>query len=181
MNAAADRYYDMMEDPKHDPGFATPCQRWENGTNTTRRATAYWRGATMSHPKRRLPVTDVDWAWASRSTTSGTTGWTSTSSSSMRTEDHADSVGGRAGDERHGVAARQVAQPNTPYADPVQERLRHVDHARAQRLYCPHAHARRAPNRATPFSVNVRRPTGHHGLCNQCGERLAGTRVFPEG
>jgi len=60
MNAAADRYYDMMEDPKNDPGFATPCQRWENGTNTTPKGDCYWRGATMSHPKRRLPVTDVE-------------------------------------------------------------------------------------------------------------------------
>ena len=60
MNASADRYYDMMEDPKNDPGFATPCQRWENGTNTTPKGDCYWRGATMTHPKRRLPVTDVE-------------------------------------------------------------------------------------------------------------------------
>lgn len=60
MDAAADRYYDMMEDPKNDPGFASPCQRWENGTNTTPKGDCYWRGATMSHPPRRHPVTDVE-------------------------------------------------------------------------------------------------------------------------
>jgi hypothetical protein len=60
MDAAGDRYYDMMQDPKNDPGFATPCQRWENGTNTTPKGDCYWRGATMTHPKRRHPVTDIE-------------------------------------------------------------------------------------------------------------------------
>jgi hypothetical protein len=60
MDAAGDRYYDMMEDPKNDPGFAKPCQRWENGTNTTPNGDCYWRGATMTHPKRRHPVTDIE-------------------------------------------------------------------------------------------------------------------------
>ena len=60
MNRQANTYYDMMEDPKNDPGFATPCRRWENGTYTTPNGDCYWRGATMKHPPRRLPVTDVE-------------------------------------------------------------------------------------------------------------------------
>lgn len=60
MNRQANMYYDMMEDPKNDPGFANPCNRWENGTKTTPKGDCYWRGATMNHPPRRLPVTDVE-------------------------------------------------------------------------------------------------------------------------
>jgi hypothetical protein len=60
MNRQSNTYYDMMEDPKNDPGFATPCRRWENGTYTTPNGDCYWRGATMKHPPRRLPVTDVE-------------------------------------------------------------------------------------------------------------------------
>jgi hypothetical protein len=60
MNRQANMYYDMMEDPKNDPGFANPCNRWENGTKTTPKGDCYWRGATMNHPPRRLPVTDIE-------------------------------------------------------------------------------------------------------------------------
>ncbi len=60
MNGHADKYYEMFTDHKVDPGFATPCNRWENGTLTTAKGDCSWNGAVMTHPRRRFPVTDVE-------------------------------------------------------------------------------------------------------------------------
>lgn len=60
LNGQADKYYQMFEDHKVDPGFATPCNRWENGTLTTAKGDCSWNGAIMTHPRRRFPVTDVE-------------------------------------------------------------------------------------------------------------------------
>jgi len=60
LNGQADKYYQMFEDHKVDPGFATPCNRWENGTLTTAKGDCSWNGAVMTHPRRRFPVTDVE-------------------------------------------------------------------------------------------------------------------------
>jgi hypothetical protein len=60
LNAQADKYYQMFEDHKVDPGFATPCNRWENGTLTTAKGDCSWSASVMTHPRRRFPVTDVE-------------------------------------------------------------------------------------------------------------------------
>jgi hypothetical protein len=60
MNAEAEKYYVMFEDHSIVPAFATPCARWENGTNTTPKGECAWTGAIMKHPRRRFPVTDVE-------------------------------------------------------------------------------------------------------------------------
>ncbi len=60
MNAQADRYYQMFVDHSIRPDFATPCNRWENGTLTTAKGDCSWNGAVMTHPRRRFPVTDVE-------------------------------------------------------------------------------------------------------------------------
>jgi len=60
LNGQADKYYQMFEDHKVDPGFATPCNRWENGTLTTAKGDCSWSGSVMTHPRRRFPVTDVE-------------------------------------------------------------------------------------------------------------------------
>jgi hypothetical protein len=60
LNSQADKYYVMFEDHSVDPGFATPCQRWENGTYTTPKGDCSWKSTVMTHPRRRFPVTDVE-------------------------------------------------------------------------------------------------------------------------
>jgi hypothetical protein len=60
LNGQANKYYEMFADHKVDPGFATPCNRWENGTLTTAKGDCSWSGELMTHPRRRFPVTDVE-------------------------------------------------------------------------------------------------------------------------
>jgi hypothetical protein len=60
LNAQADKYYVMFENHAVDPGFATPCSRWENGTFTTPKGDCSWKDSVMTHPRRRFPVTDVE-------------------------------------------------------------------------------------------------------------------------
>jgi len=60
LNSQADKYYVMFEDHAVDPGFASPCSRWENGTYTTPRGDCSWSSSVMTHPRRRFPVTDVE-------------------------------------------------------------------------------------------------------------------------
>ena len=60
LNGQADKYYLMFEDHKIDPGFAAPCNRWENGTLTTAKGNCSWSASVMTHPRRRFPVTDVE-------------------------------------------------------------------------------------------------------------------------
>jgi len=60
LNGQADKYYVMFEDHSVDPGFATPCSRWENGTYTTPKGDCSWKDSVMTHPRRRFPVTDVE-------------------------------------------------------------------------------------------------------------------------
>lgn len=60
LNGQADKYYVMFQDHKVDPGFAAPCNRWENGTLTTAKGDCSWSQSVMTHPRRRFPVTDVE-------------------------------------------------------------------------------------------------------------------------
>lgn len=60
LNGQADKYYVMFENHAVDPGFATPCSRWENGTFTTPKGDCSWKDSVMTHPRRRFPVTDVE-------------------------------------------------------------------------------------------------------------------------
>ena len=60
LNGQAEKYYVMFEDHSVDPGFATPCSRWENGTFTTPQGDCSWKASVMTHPRRRFPVTDVE-------------------------------------------------------------------------------------------------------------------------
>ena len=60
MNAEAEKYYVMFEDHSIVPAFAKPCNRWENGTLTTRNGDCSWSADVMKHPRRRFPVTDVE-------------------------------------------------------------------------------------------------------------------------
>ena len=60
MNAEAEKYYLMFEDHSIVPAFAKPCNRWENGTLTTRNGDCSWSADVMKHPRRRFPVTDVE-------------------------------------------------------------------------------------------------------------------------
>lgn len=64
MVAAADAYFDMFFDPQGtEVPFATPCDRWENGTRTTRgdcsnMGPAGVGGMEMTH--RRYPIVDLE-------------------------------------------------------------------------------------------------------------------------
>lgn len=60
LNGQADKYYVMFENHAVDPGFASPCSRWENGTFTTPKGDCSWKDSVMTHPRRRFPVTDVE-------------------------------------------------------------------------------------------------------------------------
>jgi hypothetical protein len=60
LNSQADKYYVMFENHSVDPGFAAPCNRWENGTFTTPKGDCSWKESVMTHPPRRFPVTDVE-------------------------------------------------------------------------------------------------------------------------
>lgn len=60
MNGEAEKYYVMFENHAIVPAFATPCNRWENGTLTTAKGDCSWSAQVMQHPKRRFPVTDVE-------------------------------------------------------------------------------------------------------------------------
>ena len=73
MTAAAVDYIDMFaDDPPVSTPFATPCDRWENGTQTTKggafqgkvylphSCTPKGLGLIIKHPKRRVPVVDVE-------------------------------------------------------------------------------------------------------------------------
>jgi hypothetical protein len=60
MNMEAEKYYVMFEDHSVNPAFAKPCNRWENGTLTTRTGDCSWSAQVMKHPRRRFPVTDVE-------------------------------------------------------------------------------------------------------------------------
>jgi hypothetical protein len=60
LNGQADKYYVMFQDHSVDPGFSTPCSRWENGTFTTPKGDCSWKDPVMTHPRRRFPVTDAE-------------------------------------------------------------------------------------------------------------------------
>ena len=55
LNGQADKYYVMFEDHSVDPGFATPCSRWENGTFTTPKGDCSWKDSIMTHPRPPIP------------------------------------------------------------------------------------------------------------------------------
>jgi hypothetical protein len=59
MNVAANKYFDSFKkDPTDLPPFATPCNRWEGGTHTTRTGNCSPKGLVLTHTDRRFPVTD---------------------------------------------------------------------------------------------------------------------------
>ncbi len=59
MIAAANDYYDMFTaTPEVSVPFATPCNRWENGTKTTPKGDCSPKGLTLVHQERRVPVVD---------------------------------------------------------------------------------------------------------------------------
>ncbi len=73
MTAAAVDYFDMFaDDPVVSTPFASPCDRWENGMQTTRggmfqgkeypphSCTPKGLGLIMKHPPRRVPVVDLE-------------------------------------------------------------------------------------------------------------------------
>ena len=58
MAAAANDYYDMFtKTPEVSAPFAHPCERWENGTKTTK-GDCSPKGLVLVHPERRVPVVD---------------------------------------------------------------------------------------------------------------------------
>ncbi len=61
MIKAANDYYDMFaKEPTASVPFATPCNRWENGTQTTRNGDCSPKGLVLHHPPRRIPVVDEE-------------------------------------------------------------------------------------------------------------------------
>jgi hypothetical protein len=73
MTAAAVDYFDMFaDDPAVGTPFATPCDRWENGMQTTKggefqgkvypphSCTPKGLGLIIKHPPRRVPVVDLE-------------------------------------------------------------------------------------------------------------------------
>jgi hypothetical protein len=60
MNEAANKYFSSFKkDPTDLPPFATPCNRWEGGTHTTRTGNCSPKGLVLTHTDRRFPVTDL--------------------------------------------------------------------------------------------------------------------------
>jgi hypothetical protein len=60
MIKAANDYYDMFaKEPTASVPFATPCDRWENGTKTTK-GDCSPKGLVLHHPPRRIPVVDEE-------------------------------------------------------------------------------------------------------------------------
>lgn len=61
MNDGANKYFDaFVKDPTVLPPFATPCNRWEGGTHTTRTGNCSPKGLVLTHTHRRFPVTDLE-------------------------------------------------------------------------------------------------------------------------
>ncbi len=61
MNVSANKYFDSFKkDPTDLPPFATPCNRWEGGTHTTRTGNCSPKGLVLTHTDRRFPVTDLE-------------------------------------------------------------------------------------------------------------------------
>jgi hypothetical protein len=61
MNDGANKYFDaFVKDPTVLPPFATPCNRWEGGTHTTRTGNCSPKGLVLTHTHRRFPVTDTE-------------------------------------------------------------------------------------------------------------------------
>jgi hypothetical protein len=59
MIKAAHDYYDMFaKDPTASVPFGMPCDRWENGTKTTRNGDCSPKGLVINQPPRRVPVVD---------------------------------------------------------------------------------------------------------------------------
>ena len=60
MVTAANDYFDMfVADPAVSVPFAKPCERWENGTLTTR-GDCSPKGLVLVHPERRVPIVDTE-------------------------------------------------------------------------------------------------------------------------
>lgn len=61
MIKAASDYYDMFaKEPTASVPFASPCDRWENGTQTTRNGDCSPKGLVINQPRRRIAVVDEE-------------------------------------------------------------------------------------------------------------------------
>lgn len=59
MIKAAHDYYDMFaKEPTASVPFGMPCDRWENGTQTTKNGNCSPKGLVINQPARRIPVVD---------------------------------------------------------------------------------------------------------------------------
>jgi hypothetical protein len=59
MIKAADDYYSMFaKEPTASVPFGRPCDRWENGTKTTKNGDCSPKGLVINQPARRIPVVD---------------------------------------------------------------------------------------------------------------------------
>ncbi|MEJ0006486.1 MAG: hypothetical protein WDM77_09010 [Steroidobacteraceae bacterium] len=59
MIKAAHDYYDMFaKEPTASVPFGKPCDRWENGTQTTKNGDCSPKGLVIKQPPRRIPVVD---------------------------------------------------------------------------------------------------------------------------
>ena len=60
LNAAADAYFDLFEDPATAVPFGTPCDRWENGTQTTSGDCSEGVPPGLAITSRRYPIADQE-------------------------------------------------------------------------------------------------------------------------
>ena len=60
LNGAANAYFDLFQDPATVVPFGTPCDRWENGTQTTRGDCSAGVPGGLRMTERRYPVADLE-------------------------------------------------------------------------------------------------------------------------
>jgi hypothetical protein len=109
LNGQADKYYQMFEDHKVDPGFATPCNRWENGTLTTAKGDCSWSASVMTHPSTPVPGYRRGTRGGRRHhQLPGRLAGRTYFQVRQRRQNRADSGGGRPWDQGHQLAVRQV-------------------------------------------------------------------------
>jgi hypothetical protein len=60
LNAAANAYFDLFQDPATAVPFGTPCDRWENGTQTTNGDCSAGVPGGLAMTGRRYPIADTE-------------------------------------------------------------------------------------------------------------------------
>jgi hypothetical protein len=60
LNAAADAYFDLFQDSTTVVPFGTPCDRWENGTQTTSGDCSAGVPPGLTMTNRRYPIADLE-------------------------------------------------------------------------------------------------------------------------